>query len=99
MMRSSAHRFVAVLCYLLIVQVAGAQDAPKMLIESIDGPVTQKEIDSFKQFMSQVALPVSNRGNGMVYGSAGGAVEALGDVYEISKDRQVLDRMLQFTDA
>jgi hypothetical protein len=79
--------------------VAAVYAAPEMLIESLDGPVTPGEIAAFKTYMQAQPLPTDNEHNAMVYGSAGAAVEALGTVYEVTKDRAVLDRMLEFTDA
>ena len=73
--------------------------AAEMLIERLDGPVTPAEIRAFKQFMkTEVKLPADNTGNAFVYGSAGGAAEALGDVYQIAGDREILDRLLEVAD-
>lgn len=81
----------------LVLWVAGAARAD-IVIERLDGPATQAEVESFLEYMKTLPMPTSNRGNGMVYGQAGGAVEALGDVYQISPRRELLDLLVQFAD-
>jgi hypothetical protein len=72
--------------------------AAEMIIESIDGPVTQNEIKAFKIFMQAQPTSDNNIGNDWVYGSAGKNTEALGMVYEISHDVALLDQMIRFAD-
>ncbi len=87
-------RWVAVLFAACLVTGARAD----MVIESLEGPVTAAEMRAFKEHMRTVRVPKDNDGNAMVYGSGGNAVESLGDVYQVSRDAEVLDLMLTFTD-
>ncbi|MDP4290587.1 MAG: alpha-1,2-mannosidase, partial [Bacteroidota bacterium] len=76
---------------------AQAQD---MVVESLSGPVTQREIDAFKNYVQQkVSLPEKESGNVWVFGYAGKALEACGLMYEASNDMAILDRMIYFCDA
>lgn len=75
------------------------QAAEPMLVEKSEGPVTPKEVQAFKNFMREAPVPTNNIHNAMVYGSGGVAVEALGRMVELTGDRELLDRMLVFTDA
>ncbi|MGO4494793.1 discoidin domain-containing protein [Paenibacillus sp. 2RAB27] len=83
----------------LAPKASAATGAP-MVVSSLEGPVTQEEINSFKQyiFSSSVGLPVSNIGNDFVYGPSGQNVEAMGYMYEISGDQAILDRMISFSE-
>src|SRR6185437_8405659 len=73
--------------------------AAEMVIESLSGPVTPKEISAFKAFMQTQPTSDSNNHNGWVYGSSGKNTEALGMVYEISHDQGILDQMIRYADA
>lgn len=75
-----------------------ARAAEAMVVEGTTGPVTAKELQAFKRFMQDVPLATNNLHNAMVYGGGGEAAEALGRVFEISGDVELLDRMLAFTD-
>ncbi|OAS16087.1 OmpL47-type beta-barrel domain-containing protein [Paenibacillus oryzisoli] len=79
---------------------ASAATGVPMVVSSLDGPVTQEEIHSFKQYIlsTSVGLPVSNIGNDFVYGPSGQNVEAMGYMYEISGDQAILDRMISFSE-
>ena len=70
-----------------------------MIVEEGMGEVTVKEISDFKQFMQIALLPKDNMRNEMVYGPGGAGIEALGRVFEISGDVELLDRMIAFADA
>jgi hypothetical protein len=94
----------AVFTLCLIVATPEATSAaesaqPPLLIESLEGPVTAREITAFQAHMAALPLPGDNSGNAMVYGAAGSATEALGAMFEITSERAILDRMLAFTDA
>lgn len=82
----------------LFISVAAAA-APSLLIENLEGPVTPAEVAAFKAYLQAQPLPSTNEHNAMVYGSAGMAVEAAGTMYEITGDRALLDRMVEFADA
>jgi len=88
----------------------GLQAAPvdkgqtPMVIESITGEVTQKEIEAFKTFMQTQTPPSNpwgavNGNNAMSTGIAGRQVEAMGLMYEITADPEILNRMILFVDA
>jgi hypothetical protein len=71
-----------------------------MIIESLTGAVTQNEINAFKAYMStNFKTPAGNSGNGWVFGNPGKAIEACGLMYEASKDRAILDKMIFLCDA
>jgi hypothetical protein len=82
----------------ILVILLSAVSRADIIIERLDGPVTPAEVASFKQHIKTLPMPTSNKGNAMVYGSAGSAAEALGDVYQITNDREVLDLLIQFAD-
>ena len=79
--------------------ITSLQAAEPLIFEKLEGPVTLAEVQAFKSFMREVPVPKDNLRNAMVYGSGGMAVESLGRLFEISRDRELLDLMLRFTDA
>ncbi len=89
-------RFASITACLLTVHLNAAEP---LVVESLEGPVTVKEIEAFKSYMNTVPVPVNNHRNMMVYGTGGAAVDALGQMVEVTGDRALLDRMLVFTDA
>lgn len=89
---------LGLLALALCQSMSTARAADPMVVEGTTGPVTAKEILAFKRFMQDVPLATNNLHNAMVYGAGGEAVEALGRVFEISGDVELLDRMLAFTD-
>src|SRR5262245_54682436 len=82
----------------VILTSAASVSGAEMLIESLEGPVTSKEIAAFKAYMRERPTSDNNVGNDRVYGDAGKDTEALGMVYEISHDVEVLDQMIRFAD-
>jgi hypothetical protein len=85
----------------LIAMTAGvwSAHAGEMLVESLDGSVTANEIAAFTAFMKTQPAEGDNNHNHWVYGSGGKNIEALGMIYEISRDREILDEMIRFADA
>lgn len=69
-----------------------------MIMESLSGPVTQNEIDAFKNHIRSLELPAPNSGNGWVFGNPGKQIEACGLMYEVSHDKEILDRMITLCD-
>jgi len=81
-------------------------------IEGLDGPPTQNELASLKAafLFAPFGGPTSatdagpfnlflgNHHNNYVYGESGGAVEGMIALYEITRDRDVLDAMIYFAD-
>jgi len=83
---------------LIALLICGATaDAQKMIIESLTGPVTQNEINAFKAHIKTVAAPDGNN-NVWVYGNGGKSIEACGLMFEVSHDREILDRMIYYCD-
>ncbi|MCX7045764.1 MAG: hypothetical protein NTX50_09815 [Candidatus Sumerlaeota bacterium] len=74
------------------------QSAEPMMLEKLEGPPTAKEVQAFKGFMQEAQPPANNIRNAMVYGSGGVGVEALGRMFELCGDVELLDRMIAFTD-
>jgi len=75
-----------------------AKGGDKMIVESLTGPVTQREINAFKEYMNNFPAPPGNSGNGWVFGNPGKAIEACGMMYEVSHDQGILDRMIFLCD-
>ncbi|MGC0417200.1 hypothetical protein [Embleya sp. AB8] len=72
---------------------------PVLHLDSLDGPVTANEINSFKSYIQTLAPAADNIGNQWAQGHSGEDTKAMGMVYEISQDRAILDRMIGFCDA
>ena len=73
-----------------------------LVIEGLSGPVTPKEIDAFKTHMrSQTPPPTPFQGpghNAWSFGPGGRNLEALGLMYEVSGDLEILNQMVRWTD-
>ncbi len=81
-------------CFGLIASLSAAT----MTVDSISGPVTQNEINSFKTFM-QAQTPADNNYNNLLAHHQGGEnIEALGAMYETTGDQAILDLMVTFAD-
>src|SRR6185436_13743247 len=89
-------KYIATLSLALVLPFSIARSA--MVIESLSGAVTPNEISSFKTYMAARSMAANNYGNEWVYGGSGTDMEALGQVYEITGDRAILDRMIQYAD-
>jgi hypothetical protein len=70
----------------------------ELLIESLDGPVTPKEIAAFKEHMRSFTFRGDNNKNNFVYGNGGDAAASLADMYEVTGDREILDMMIGVAD-
>jgi hypothetical protein len=92
---------LAVLLLLAAAALAAEPPPPAapLIVEEGLGAVTDREILAFKQFLRTVPLPKDNIRNAIVYGPAGSASEAVGRVFEMSGDVELLDRMIAFADA
>ncbi|MEI7728121.1 MAG: hypothetical protein WCO56_01005 [Verrucomicrobiota bacterium] len=91
-------KYILALTALLLASLAGLNAASTLVVEKLDGPVTATEIQAFKNYLREVPVPTNNLHNAMVYGSGGTTAEALGRMFEICGDQELLDRMLTFTD-
>ncbi|KAI8326448.1 hypothetical protein GQ54DRAFT_294715 [Martensiomyces pterosporus] len=82
--------------------VAALSTAPHLLasamkVDSLEGPVTQNEVASFKAAIKTLQ-PSSASANEWAQGNSGEQVKAMGLMYEISQDVEILDHMLVFCD-
>jgi hypothetical protein len=73
--------------------------ATGMFVESLTGAVTVAEVDSFKAYVKTLTPAPDNVGNSWAQGPSGEQLKAMGLVYEISRDPEILDRMIGFCDA
>ncbi|CAG8550270.1 6859_t:CDS:1 [Cetraspora pellucida] len=70
-----------------------------MSLDNLDGPVTQNEINLFIGFLEQPnRIPTTALDNEIADRQPGQDVEALGLVYEITQNHQILDRMITYSD-
>src|SRR6185436_18659945 len=83
-------------------------------IDGLDGPPTSNELGALKKGLAvdyrapdkTCAGPpcgpfnifLANHGNNYVYGQSGGAVEGMIALYQVTKDREVMDGMVYFAD-
>jgi len=72
---------------------------PELIVENLNGAITQNEIKFFKEHIAAVEPPKYAGGNVYVYGNPGKLLEACGLMYEATQDQQILDRMIYFADA
>ena len=72
---------------------------PPLTIESLDGPVTKKELAAFGAFALAQPLPTHNHHNNLVYGRSHQAHDLLIAMYEMTGDRVYLNRLIEFSDA
>jgi hypothetical protein len=77
---------------------AGAQAAP-MTVDSLDGPVTGNEIQSFVDFIQDMQPIISESGEMWSQGDDGKAMKALSQVYDIAPRKEILDKMTSYCDA
>jgi hypothetical protein len=68
------------------------------VIDSLTGPVTTNEIGTFKTAIAGLVPGGSNNGNNYAYGNGGDAMEACGDMYDITRDRTILDKLVLYCD-
>ena len=73
--------------------------AQNLLIEQLHGPVTKNEIAAFKAYIQQAQPSFDNIGNDWVYGTSGSTMEAMGMMYEVTKDTSILNHMIRFADV
>ncbi|KAJ1959429.1 hypothetical protein GGI12_004343 [Dipsacomyces acuminosporus] len=67
-------------------------------VSTLNGPVTQNDISSFKAGTKNLQPPSAWDSVEWAQGKAGESIKSFGLVYEISKDADVLNKMLAFTD-
>ncbi len=79
----------------------GAETRAALVVDSLSGPVTPNEIHSFKAFMrtqNPPRVPWDFRHNAWSFGPGGRNLEALGMMYEVSGDLEILHQMIRWTD-
>ena len=70
-----------------------------MVIDSLSGPVTSNEIAQFKAWAAGVGVPGDTASTSQLsYGVDGRKMEGLGAMYEVTKDKEILDVLLKMTD-
>lgn len=72
-----------------------------LYIDGLTGPVTTNEINAFKAFMRSQdppRVPWDFRHNAWSFGPGGRGLEALGMMYEVSGDVEILNLMVRWTD-
>lgn len=94
---------------LIFVLVAGmfpgtpAMAAGPMVVDSLSGPITQNEINSFKSYIQTVEPVVWPNTGSMqgeyAQGKSGENIKAMGLMYELTGDTAILDRMIYFVDV
>ncbi|CAG8830629.1 5347_t:CDS:1 [Gigaspora margarita] len=71
-----------------------------MSFDGLNGSVTQNEINSFISFLGQLSrIPKTALNNSIADRSAGQDVEALGLMYEVTQNPQMLDIMINYSDT
>lgn len=77
--------------------------ASPMSIDSFSGPPTNNEINSFIVYMKSIEpatwSTTTNMANEYAQGHSGEAIKAMGLMYEITNNRDILDRMIHFVDT
>jgi len=98
---------IKILVMATAVLVCGtAASNASMTIDSLSGPVTQNEINSFKTYMAAQTPPPTPWGalngtghNAWCDGSGGNGLEAFGMMYEASGDVSILNSMISWADT
>jgi hypothetical protein len=91
-------RTLAVVCALLAL-AAPTSALAQMAIDSLDGPVTQHEIDTYKAFVAMQTPPVNNYGNALAHHGPGQTIDSIALMYQITRDPAILDLCVQWADA
>jgi len=87
-------------CLLVLGCIAAANGAG-MLVESFDGPVTEKEIQSFVDFVQPLTpdMQQASTGREWAQGKTGDALKGFSLVYDISPRKEILDKMVEYCDV
>jgi len=90
----------------LILLATASSYAASMTIDSLSGPVTQNEINSFITYMQAQSPPQTPWGplggtghNEWADGTSGRDLEAMGEMYEVSSNITILNKMISWSDA
>src|SRR5271170_745146 len=102
-----SRQIVPILCLLALIACNQTTRGASMDIDSLAGPVTQNEINSFKTYMATQIPPATPWGalngtngdhNHWADGDGGNDLEAFGLMYEISGDVTILTNMIAWAD-
>ncbi|WP_323122888.1 hypothetical protein [Burkholderia alba] len=77
----------------------GAYAAAGMLVQSLEGPVKDAEIQSFVDFAQTLRPGLGNVGNEWAQGRSGENLKAMSLVYDMAPRKEILDRMVSFCDT
>ncbi len=88
----------------LLIAAVVARGA-SMAIDSLSGPVTQNEINSFMAYMKSQSPPPTPWGalngtghNAWADGTGGRELEAMGEMFEVSSNMTILNQMINWSD-
>jgi F5/8 type C domain len=99
-MKNLAREACLCLVAILVILFTPAKIQAAMTIQSLSGAVTATEINSFKTYVQGLSFPTTQSYNDeWATGTTGRAMEAMGMMYEVSRDSGILDRMIQFSEG
>jgi len=81
----------------LLLGLAAQPVRAAFVIDSLDGDITQNEINNFISTINAMAVPVNNYGNNM--STHGTEVEGMRRMYEATGNIAILNRMIVFADV
>src|SRR3954468_9178216 len=93
----SAPRTLAALCALAFGLVT--QIRAQMVVDSINGPVTQNEITSYKNWLATQTPIANNTGDALAHHTGAQGIDSIGLMYEISGDPSLLATYVRWADA
>ncbi len=70
-----------------------------MVVDSLDGPVTKNEIQSFINYIKTLKPQATTVNNEWTQGRSGENLKAMALVYEIAPQKEILDKMVLFCDT
>jgi len=98
-------RICALLTATLCLALLSTSRAASLAIDSLSGPVTQNEINSFKTYMQGQTPPQTPWGtlggtghNAWADGTGGRDLEAMGEMFQVSGDVSILNLMISWSD-
>ncbi len=71
----------------------------RMSVSSLDGPVTKGEIQSFVDYIQTLKPRLTNSKNEWAQGKSGENLKAMSLIYDIAPRKEILDKMVSFSDA
>ncbi len=84
---------------LLSISLPAQEPTPKLIIESLNGPITLAEKEALVQWiLSQPDPPDNNFNNSLVYGDSAQNLLSATTAYELFQDPRLLERMVKWSD-